>query len=130
MHIISTTRAQTALSSELATPVPQPDGQVLGSSIKLPTGFAPDLLVYANSILTIVIVIALGLVLFASLVAGFNWITAGGDKGKTDEARARMVNAIIGILIVSASFALLRFVSYFLGFESLEQVISSIVPIG
>ncbi|MDQ5950953.1 MAG: hypothetical protein QG639_230, partial [Patescibacteria group bacterium] len=102
----------TAISSRPAS------ARVTGEAVTQPEGFAGDLGSYINSILGIVMVVSLLLVFFNFIQAGFQWITSGGDKGKTEEARNRIVNAFVGILIVSSSFALLGFVAYILGFES------------
>lgn len=39
------------------------------------------------------------------------WITAGSDSKKTESARSRMTNAIIGLVILVSSFTILSFVS-------------------
>ncbi len=39
------------------------------------------------------------------------WITAGSDSKKTEGARQRMTNAIIGLVILVSSFTLLSFIS-------------------
>ncbi len=41
----------------------------------------------------------------------FEWITAGSDSKKTETARSRMTNAIIGLVILVSSFTILSFVS-------------------
>jgi hypothetical protein len=61
-------------------------------------------------------VISLGLGLLAVgfflliLYAGFIWMTAMGDKGKIDRAKDIMEAAIIGVIIVLASYAISTFV--------------------
>lgn len=44
------------------------------------------------------------------IVAGFKWMTAGGDKGKIDEAKSLMQNAVIGLVIILSAWALSNFV--------------------
>lgn len=39
------------------------------------------------------------------------WITAGSDSKKTESARSRMTNAIIGLVILVSSFTILSFIS-------------------
>lgn len=39
------------------------------------------------------------------------WITAGSDSKKTENARSRMSNAIIGLVILVSSFTILSFIS-------------------
>jgi len=58
----------------------------------------------------------LGIVLLAILIyAGFVWMTAGGDTDKVKTARASIVNAIAGLLVIAASYAITTFVISQLG---------------
>ena len=50
-------------------------------------------------------VIFLGIV----IVAGFQYMTAGGNQEKTTKALALLKNAVIGLVIVLAAWALTRF---------------------
>jgi len=43
------------------------------------------------------------------IISGVNYITAGGDAEKATKARAGILNAIIGIVVVVISFFILRF---------------------
>lgn len=53
----------------------------------------------------------LGVLLLAYfLYAGFLWMTAGGDKDKVERAKKIMMNAVIGLIIVSLSYALTDYV--------------------
>ncbi|PWU23783.1 hypothetical protein C5B42_01830 [Candidatus Cerribacteria bacterium 'Amazon FNV 2010 28 9'] len=57
-----------------------------------------------------------GLLVFIYLVwGGVEWITAGGDKSKTESARQKLTNAIIGLAIVAAAFAISQVLSTFFG---------------
>ncbi len=44
------------------------------------------------------------------LYAGFLWMTAQGDEGKVKKAREMITQAIIGIVIITAAFAISNFV--------------------
>lgn len=48
--------------------------------------------------------------LVLALYAGFKWMTAGGEEGPIEEAKGTIKNAVIGIVIVMASYALSSFV--------------------
>jgi hypothetical protein len=39
------------------------------------------------------------------------WMTAGSDTKKTESARNRMTNAVVGLIILVASFTLISFIS-------------------
>jgi len=53
----------------------------------------------------------LGIVFLVLLLyAGFEWMTAQGDTKKVDKARSMITQAIIGLIIVVAAFAVSNFV--------------------
>ncbi|PIY79616.1 MAG: hypothetical protein COY81_01635 [Candidatus Pacebacteria bacterium CG_4_10_14_0_8_um_filter_43_12] len=72
-----------------------------------------------GDILQIVMVVALLLLLFFLVTGAIQWITSGGDSGKVEQARNKMMYAVIGIIILSASVAVFLFVQYILGIEVL-----------
>lgn len=94
--------------------------------IELPKGFATDLGVLINSLLSTIMVFCALLVFFFLVSGAFDWILSGGDKGKTEKARGKIIAAVVGIIIVGASFAILTLVVRFLGFESLNDVLSNV----
>jgi hypothetical protein len=60
----------------------------------------------------------LGILLLVYLLyAGFLWMTAGGSEEKVDTAKTMIKNAIIGLIIIVAAFAISSFV-----LNSLTQV--------
>ncbi|PIR58618.1 MAG: hypothetical protein COU69_04660 [Candidatus Pacebacteria bacterium CG10_big_fil_rev_8_21_14_0_10_56_10] len=100
-----------------------PSGQMLSNiSLRVPAGFATDIGSFINSLLTAVLAIASLLVLLFLIRAGLEWITSGGDKGKTEAARGKLINAVVGLIIVAASYAILILLLNFLGFSDLNDV--------
>jgi len=95
----------------------------------LPVGFAKNLGIWITSVASLLIAIIVLMVFFQLIMGGFSWITSGGDKGKTDEARNRLVAAIVGMLIIAASYAVLIVLLRFLGFESVSDAFNNIRPI-
>src|SRR5258708_33904593 len=52
-----------------------------------------------------------GLALLVMLIlGGFEWITAGGEKGKIEAARERITQSMIGLLVLLGTVALSIFV--------------------
>lgn len=47
---------------------------------------------------------------FFIIYGGFVYLTAGGDAAKATQGRTYIVNAIIGVVIIFASYALARFI--------------------
>ncbi len=44
------------------------------------------------------------------LYAGFQWMTSGGDAAKIEEAKMRIRNAVIGLIIILSAYALTAFI--------------------
>jgi hypothetical protein len=99
------------------------------SKFEVPTGFAEDIGVLINSILSLVMVIVALLVFLYLIWGGFEWITSGGDKGKIDQARQKLVAAIVGAILVASSYAVLLLILNFLGFDNLNDVFNNIKTI-
>ena len=51
------------------------------------------------------------------IMGGFTWVTAGGDKTKLEKARDEITHAIIGLIVVGASYALASLVAQFFGMD-------------
>lgn len=96
---------------------------VLTTQVTPPKGFATDFGALLNSVLTIVMVIAALLVFFYLILGGIEWITSGGEKGKTEAARNKITAAVVGIIILAASYAIFSLVLRFLGFANVNDAL-------
>ncbi len=90
------------------------------------TGYATDFGNMFSSILNVVMLISAVLVFAFLIFGGIQWIMAGGDKTKAEEARNRITSAIIGLVIVAASYALINLIVNFLGFGSFNDVFKNV----
>ncbi len=71
--------------------------------------------------------IAAFLLAFMTLItSGLQWITAGGDKQALEKARNGITNAIMGLVIVAAAFAIMTLVGRFFGIELTHLTIPGI----
>lgn len=120
-------------ASEAATTTTTANGSfgrrlnLLGTiGIEIPEGFAKNVAQLINAVLSFVMVIASLLVLLYLIWGAFDWITSGGDKGKIQSARSKITAAVIGLVIVASSYAILILAIRFLGFESLDDVFDSV----
>lgn len=93
-----------------------------GIEIEPGTGFARDFGGLLNGVISFVMVIAAILVFLYLIWGGIEWITSGGDKGKTESARNKITSAVIGLIVIAASYAILTLALNFLGFSSLNDV--------
>ena len=61
-------------------------------------------------VITLVIVVAALLALYNLIMGAINYINSGGDKGKTEEARNRMIASIVGLLVLASVWAIFNLV--------------------
>jgi hypothetical protein len=57
--------------------------------------------------------------IFQFLIGGYTWLSSMGDKQRLEAARNRIVNALIGLVIVVAGWAILSLLGQFLGWDIL-----------
>jgi hypothetical protein len=68
------------------------------------------------------------LIFFVMLVMGaIQWISSGGDKQALEGARGRITSALIGLVLLFAAFAIIRFIQNFFGISILTLDIGSLV---
>jgi hypothetical protein len=70
---------------------------------------------------TIILVGGLAFILYF-LRGGLQWITAGGDKGKIDEARGKITQGLLGLAILAASYVIIKFVEMAIGMNILNII--------
>lgn len=77
---------------------------------------------YVALIIQTALVLA-GLAVIMYLILGaLGWITAGGDSGKIEKARDKMVQSIIGLAVMFSVVAVLTFVGPLFGLDLLAPV--------
>lgn len=59
------------------------------------------------------------------IISAVQWITAGGDKQALEKARTGITNAIMGLIIVGAAYAIMTLVGQFFGIEITNLTIPS-----
>lgn len=75
------------------------------------------------NVLTVFIAL-IGLAAFIMIViAGFRYLTSGGNTKGTEQARSTITYAIIGIVVALSAFIILRLLSAFTGVNLMEFVI-------
>jgi hypothetical protein len=89
----------------------QSQTDAVGANSGFDNGGAPSSVaeIIANVIstaLSLLGIIFLGLIIFS----GYGWMMAGGDEKVIETAKARMKNAVIGLIIVLAAYSITAFV--------------------
>jgi hypothetical protein len=98
------------LAQKITNPVtPELSGK---SGVSFIQSFVPALVGIAFSIGAIVF-------LFVMITGAIQWITSGGDKAALESARGKIANAIIGIVVLMATFAVIKLVESFFGINIL-----------
>lgn len=72
-----------------------------------------------SALVPLVLIIASILFVFNLLFGGIKVILSGGDKDKLDEAKRQLVNALLGLVIVFSTWAVIGLVSQFFGINLL-----------
>lgn len=93
-------------ATDLSTLVFEP-GSSLNSSATLST--------LVNPIIQNVLVISGVVAFFVIFLAGFNFVTAAGDKAKTEQAQRMLTYGILGIIVVVAAYLITKLVGLQLG---------------
>lgn len=75
-----------------------------------PEVYASDNSKYFQGIVNLVFVVAVSLVFFYLLYGALSWITSSGDANKLLTAKNRMIQAVIGMLILASVWAIYTFV--------------------
>lgn len=57
---------------------------------------------------------------FQFIIGAFGWISAGGDSKAIEEARKRIMNAVIGLLIILTAMVLISVIGALLGVNILN----------
>ena len=68
---------------------------------------------------TIIIIGGLAFILYF-LWGGIEWIMAGGEKGKLEEAREKITQGLIGLAVLVAAYVIIKFLQDALGINLLD----------
>ena len=53
------------------------------------------------------------------MIGGIQWMTAGGDKAAIEQARGKVTNALVGLVILFSTFAIILAIETFFGVDIL-----------
>lgn len=81
-----------------------------------------------GSIIGLVLILAFCLAFAFFLTGGIQWLTSGGDKTALENARNKITNAIIGLIIVAAAYAVFMLVGQFFGISTSTTGIEIKIP--
>jgi len=76
--------------------------------------------------ISLVLIVVTVVFFFILVIGGLKWITSGGDEKKVAAARAQITNALIGLAIVFASWAIISLIGTLTGFSLTNLTIKKI----
>ncbi len=81
--------------------------------------------IVSGAIRLILVIAALVAFVFL-IIGGIRWITSGGDKEKTARAQQTLTAALVGLVIVFASWAIIKLIQTFFGIQILTLEIPTV----
>lgn len=81
--------------------------------------FLPKLLILG-------LIIGVLIFFFIIIIGAIQWISSGGDKNALEEAKHKITNALVGIIILFAVFAVIKLIENFFGVSILTLDIGSL----
>lgn len=103
MNLVTAAHAQITNPAIPGMEDPSTGGEILGNLISTIVG-------------AIITFAGVGAFIFL-VIGGIQWLTAAGDKQALENARNRIINAIIGLIIVGVAWAATIFISNLFGFD-------------
>jgi len=77
--------------------------------------------IISGAISLVLILVAL-VFFFILVIGGLRWITSGGDEKKVGEARGQITNALIGLAIIFAAWAIMKLIGTVFGITILGDL--------
>lgn len=72
---------------------------------------------FLSSLISLIFTVSGIVFIFMLLWGAFSWLISGGEKEKLAAAQQRIIHAIIGLILIAISFALIGIIGAFTGFE-------------
>lgn len=82
------------------------------------TGFSPDVPTLIRNVFNVVVFAAGAIFVILLLIGGIQYLTAAGNEESIGKARSLIINSIVGLIVVLASWAIGTWVLGQIGFES------------
>lgn len=70
---------------------------------------------FLSSVIGVMTLVAIIWFVFLLISGAISYMSAGGDKGAIESARKRILNGVIGIVLVIAAIFIVRLIGYLLG---------------
>lgn len=79
-----------------------------------------------STLIRVLVVVAAVLFFVWLVLGGIKWITSGGDKGKTEEARQQITAALVGLVVVFSAWAIAQLIKILFGVDLFDLKIEPV----
>lgn len=87
----------------------------LGSQVSSRVAINNDLGTFITRVYSAIIIVAAIAAFIYMIYGGVQWVMSGGEKEKLNEARGKITQALVGLAIVAAAWAIFKLIDYFFG---------------
>lgn len=77
-----------------------------------------------STAIKVLVIVAAVLFFFWLVLGGIKWITSGGDKNKTEEARQQITAALVGLVVVFSAWAIAKLIDILFGVDLFNLTIT------
>lgn len=81
-----------------------------------------------SSIVSLFLIISASAALIYLVIGGVTWILSDGDKGKLETARNKILQSILGLVVVASSWAIWLLLGKFLGINFSSLPFPTLAP--
>lgn len=108
----------------------QPPSDAYSQGSTSSEGALENMETFISTLIGVITVVGSIIFIVNFLLAALQWITAGGDSGKIQSARDKMVQSIIGLIVVVAGYSLVGLIGSIVGLDILNPavVLNELVP--
>jgi hypothetical protein len=108
----------------------QPPSEAYSQGSGTNEGALDNLETFLSTIIGVITVVGSVFFIVNFLLAALSWITAGGDSGKIQSARDKMVQSTIGLIVVIAGYSVVGLIGSIVGLDILNPgtVLNELIP--
>lgn len=105
-----------------------PGGGIINPLVNVSSGsdsttFFPELI---TNVITLLLIGGVLIFFFYFIFGAIKWISSGGDKGKVESARGTIAQALIGLVILFSTFAIVELIGNIFGVNILSFDLTSL----
>jgi len=71
-------------------------------------------------VISVITIVSFIWFIFNLFIGAFAWLSSGGDKAKLQEAQKKILNSLVGLILVISAIFLIKIVGTILGFDILN----------